>query len=133
MSPLPPRPGRLPRLEFAVPCRRFDNQEVSPTIEGVLEAAELRKPGRFTFQLAVKLLAPAGKHQLVVTPVSPKGEVEAEDRATIDFTVEDPSWGERFAVPINFPCETVGWWAFQVAVDGHSLGETHLWIQFTPY
>lgn len=130
--PLPPRPGRLPRLEFAIPCRRFDNEEVSPSIEGVLEAAELRKPGRFTFQLAVKLFAAAGKHQLVVTPVGPKGEPETKDRATIDFTVEDPTWGERFVVPMNFPCDLLGWWSFQIALDGEPLGETQLWLQFAP-
>jgi len=130
MSALPPRPGPLPRLEFAIPCRRFDNRDVSPAIEGVLEAAELRKPGRFRFELAVRLFAPAGRHQLAVTVINPRGEPEARDRATVEFTVQDPSHGERFAVPIDFPCEYVGWWTLEVALDGGKLGETHLWVQF---
>ena len=128
---MPERPGSIPRLEFAIPCRHFDNQDVSPTIEGVMEAAELLKPGRFEFQLAVKLFATPGEHQLAVTPISPKREPEAEDRSTVDFTVEDSAWGERLSVPISFPCETIGWWVLQLDLDGQRLGETHLWLQFT--
>ena len=130
---MPQRPGRVPRLEFAIPCRLFDNIEVSPTIESILEAAELVKPGRFEFDLAVKLFAAEGPHEMVVTPVDPKGEPEANDRSTVSFTVENPAWGERLSVPVSFPCETVGWWAIQVVLDGEPLGETHLWVQFTPY
>ena len=83
--------------------------------------------------MAVKLFAPTGPHQLAVTVVNPKGFPEARDRSLVDFTVEDPALGERLAVPIDFPCEYVGWWTLQVALDGLRLGETHLWVQFTPY
>ena len=120
-------------MEFAIPCRRFDNQEVDAGIEGLLEAAELRRPGRLEFQLAVKLFASPGAHRLSVNPINPKGTTEDKGESVMDFTVDNPAWGERLAVPISFPCEYVGWWVLNVALDGQKLGETHLWVQFVPY
>ena len=123
----------MPRLEFAIPCRRFDNEEVSPSIEGILEATELRKPGRLEFQLAVKLFATPGAHTLVVNAVNPRGKVEDKGDSTLAFTVENPMWGERLMVPVSFPCEYVGWWVLDLVLDGQKLGDTHLWVQFVPY
>ena len=130
MTTLPPRPGELPRLEYAIPCKRFDNDEVSPSVEDILEATQLLKPGRFEFTLAVKLFAEAGDHRLTVTSISPKGKPESTDRAHVDFTIEEASWGERVAVPISFPCETVGWWLLELKLDDQPLGGTQLWVQF---
>lgn len=130
---MPPRPGRLPRLEYAIPCRRFDNQDVDAAIDGMLEAAELRKPGIFRFQLAVKLLAETGPHRLTVTAMNPKGLPEDKGQTALEFTVEDAARGERLSLPVSFPCEYVGWWALELALDGQKLGETQLWVQFTPY
>lgn len=120
-------------MEFAIPCRQFDNLEVEPTIEGVLEAAELRKPGRLEFKLAVKLFASQGLHRIVVQPVNPKGKPEDKGDSAVEFTVENPNFGERLAIPISFPCEYVGWWVLRLILDDQALGETHLWVQFTPY
>ena len=123
----------MPRLEYAIPCRRFDNQDVDAAIEGIIEATELRKPGRLQFQLAVKLFAAPGPHRLSVNPINPKGKPEDKGESVVEFTVENPAWGERLAVPVNFPCEYVGWWVLELALDGEKLGETHLWVQFVPY
>lgn len=130
MSDLPPRPGDLPRLEFAIPCKRFDNDAVSPSIEDILEAAQLVRPGRFEFTLAVKLFAPAGQHRLAVTAISPKEGPQSQDRSFVDFTVEEPAWGEHIAVPMSFPVENIGWWLLEVKLDDEHLGETYLWVQF---
>jgi hypothetical protein len=99
----------------------------------VLEAAELRKPGRLQFQLAVKLFAGGGRHTLEVAAVNPKGLPEPGGSVAHSFDVSNPAWGERFAVPISFPCEYVGWWTLRLTLDGAPLGETHLWVQFVPY
>lgn len=131
MTTLPPRPGTLPRLDYAIPCKRFDNDDISPSIEEILEATQLMKPGRFEFTLAVRLFASVGEHHLTVTPITPKGKAETGEKASTSFTVEDSSWGERIAIPVSFPCETVGWWALSLVLDSVPLGESHLWIQFS--
>ena len=123
----------MPRLEFAIPCKRFDNLEITPTVEDILEAAELIKPGRFQFDFAVKLFAAEGQHELLVTAIDPKGKPQAADQSSLTFTVDDPGWGERLRVPVSFPCETVGWWGLEVRLDGEPLGATHLWVQFIPH
>lgn len=66
-------------------------------------------------------------------PITPRGTPEDKGESVKEFLVEDAAWGERLAVPMDFPCEYVGWWVLRLELDGEKLGETHLWIQFTPY